>query len=291
MTFLPARPVALALWRHTNTVNDDHTMGRCNNRRVQQAAQASRNTPSRARFSKPLPSKKKAGRGKGRGDKGANGGGRGGGRQAHASVIDKLSKRVESRQVTAAKRSRRGPLSGVDVSRLDEITLSGESIQLITRLLTDLNVIMESTEPNDEATEDDTAGDQVIVENYEDSEDDIDDDAIFDEQIHFAGKCGYFEYEDDVEEDVEPTRAITDVIDDEPCDGDDDDESEKDSDDRVRQSPLFVHLTTQLSFSEAHVERACLAIENWHIHEASDALDSDQLALAMDWLCLHLTDE
>ena len=74
---------------------------------------------------------------------------------------------------------------------------------------------------------------------------------------------------------------------------------------------LFVHLTTELSFRDADAERAVRALdvfglagfgasdedgeinENEAIHTISakkdpNELDSDQLGLAMDWLCLHL---
>ena len=299
-------------------------MGRCNNRRTQQAAQASRSTPARARFSKPPPSKKKAntGRGgKGRGDN--NNGGRGGGRgndrgsgranNNHAAVIHKISNRVQAKKVGATTKTIRrsnGPLSGVDISKLDEIKLSEASIQLVTKLLTDLNV-MESTESRNEEKKE-----EFEVDDENDSVDDaffdqqewtkaVDEDAIFDEQQRFsATNAGYSEYEEDFEEDYlddQPMKAIDDDTVDDSESNIDDEKSENDSNDFVRESPLFKHLTTQFSFSGSHIERACRAIENWQIPSnatmsaatstPSDGLDNDQLALAMDWLCLHLTDD
>lgn len=298
-------------------------MGRCNNRRVQQAALASRNTPSRARFSKPPPSKKKAGRGgKGRGRGAGRGGGRNNNNNAssgressgrHAAVIGKISQRVQeksSQQQPVRRSTAAGPLSGVDIMKLDEITLSDASIQVVTKLLTDLNV-MESTETSVEEKMDDSGvdvdEDDSIFDDQQrfarmDDDPSEDNDAIFDEQQRYAATSGgYAEYEDDAEEayvDDEPIIG--------PTEEDEEDSSVSDSendDDQVRESPLFVHLTTQLSFSEVHVERACRAIENWQVPvnattskevttgSSSDALDNDQLALAMDWLCLHLTDD
>lgn len=302
-------------------------MGRCNNRRVQQAAQASRSTPARARFSKPPPSKKKAGRGgKGRGDNSnGRGSGRGNGRGSgrnnnnHAAVIHKISNRVQAKSkvgaITKSMRQSDGPLSGVDISKLDEITLSDASIQLVTKLLTDLNV-MESTESHIEEKKEefevDDENDSVDETSFDQQHgvavhDHADEDAIFDEQLRFSGTdAAYSEYDEDFEEDYldeQPMKAIDRENGD---DGDSeskisDEESENDSNDFVRDSPLFKHLTTQFSFSNSQVERACRAIENWQVPSnktmsaatstPSDGLDNDQLALAMDWLCLHLADD
>lgn len=149
----------------------------------------------------------------------------------------------------------------------------------MTKLLTDLNV-MESTEPKDDTRKE---------EDYD--EVDNNGNMIVDQQQQFAKSSGYSEYENDVESDLDdsiPIAVITEYEDDE---GHDYGESEQ-----VRHTPLFLHLTAQLSFSEENAERACHAIENWQVpasrtdaNQTLDALD-DQLALAMDWLCLHLTD-
>lgn len=207
-------------------------------------------------------------------------------------------------------------MSGVDIAKLDAITLSDASIQLVTKLLTDLNV-MESTleEEKKEATvseKEDVQEDDAIFDEQarfaamqEEEEEDVDDDAIFDEQQRFAVTSGYAEYEDDVEEDYldgEPVNqgGATTALENESYNDVVENDSDDDNDE-IRESPLFLHLTTQLSFSEAHVERACRAIENWQVPTANTSkddtvksnnalLDNDELALAMDWLCLHLTD-
>ena len=128
-------------------------MGRCNNRRTQQAAAELRNTPSRARFSSGPPKKNK-----GKAKSGGSGGGRGGrGGAATAAVVEKLSKRVEQKQSTSSStetsitttattatkiitKRYRHPLANVDISKLDELVVPEESLQEVMKLLSDLNV-------------------------------------------------------------------------------------------------------------------------------------------------------
>ena len=205
-------------------------MGRCNNRRVQQAAQASRNKPSRARFSKPPPSsKKKAGQGNNNKGRGGRGGGntsstgRSNTDRQHAATIDKISKRLQdkNRQVSIRRSGEHDPLRGVDISKLNEITLSDASIQLVTKLLRDLNV-MDSLDNEDEKEEveerlidetDDAISDEQ-QQFAEDDENDVDNDSIFDEQQRFSGmNAGYSEYENDFEDDLmdpEPEKGTAD---------------------------------------------------------------------------------
>jgi len=143
-------------------------MGRCNNRRVQQAAAERNAVPSRARFSKGPPKKNK-GRGGGRGGRGGRGGS-----AADATkkkVISKITQRVEAKSRDAggisgvisgagvsksgagtsattriiSKRPRRHPLEGVDTSKFDEIRLSEESLRIVTNLLTTLGVVEDRT--------------------------------------------------------------------------------------------------------------------------------------------------
>jgi len=156
-------------------------MGRCNNRRVQQAAAERNSVPSRARFSKGPP-KKNRGRGGGRGGRGGGRGGRGGGSAAadaaKKSVISKITKRVEAKSRDAggisgvissaggkssssggggttriiSKRPKRHPLEGVDVTKFDEIKLSEESLLLVTNLLTTLGVVEDRNASNESAS-------------------------------------------------------------------------------------------------------------------------------------------
>eukprot|EP00804_Cyclotella_cryptica_P008661 CCRYP_020114-RE/>CCRYP_020114-RE protein AED:0.18 eAED:0.18 QI:30/0.83/0.71/1/0.83/0.85/7/67/1794 len=137
-------------------------MGRCNNRRTQERAAQERNVPSRARFSKGPP-KRNAGRGGGGRDNNINNNGRGGGRggrsgrsgrsAANEAVVQKLQDRAKQQrrdtggisiassqqQATASTNNvakmTRHPLDGIDVSKLDVITLSPESIAIVERLL------------------------------------------------------------------------------------------------------------------------------------------------------------
>ena len=95
---------------------------------------------------------------------------------------------------------------------------------------------------------------------------------------------------------------------------DGDSEDGANDDDAIREAPLYLHLTTELSFAENHALQAVRVLEGWKaagIEGASagsddekkaknsdaqnlgvsDELDSDQLGLALDWLCLHLDDD
>ncbi len=151
-------------------------MGRYNNKRTQAAAQAARNTPSRARFSKGPPNK--GGRGgknnnrkerepppkpKSRGIGGGasnrpSGRGRRGNPQTTARVIDKIQNRVggkagESTQSTAAVSTAAPPsastgnrsidiaLKNLDKSKLDVVAVSKETQNLIADLLRELGVV------------------------------------------------------------------------------------------------------------------------------------------------------
>jgi len=140
-------------------------MGRCNNRRTRERAQALQNTPARARFS----------------NNNNNSGGRGGNnnkkkrggpaasqqqQQTKKNVVHRIANRVSgggdangsgggsgsggtTRQLSSSTSSGdRNPFKNNPdlISRLDEITLSDESIRLAYRLLRDLNVVVDDDE-------------------------------------------------------------------------------------------------------------------------------------------------
>jgi hypothetical protein len=290
-----------------------------NSKRAQQATAASRNTSARARFSKPPPNKKKGGRGGGRSSGGGRGGrGRGGrgngsgntvndgstnggrGRgnnnnnnnnnnknasdATRANVISKISKRVEGKSKSLVASKSKHPLAGLDKSKFDEVTLTDESIQLVTQLLTDLNV-MEGHQSKSIVNADGDAdanandGDGNEDDGKKNGNDHVhNDESKYDHEFHQAS------------EDV-PTIDET--------------------------SPLFLHLTMQLSFSSHHAKRACHAIHKWSIslpngmpaantnlnpnintnsnsssNTSNNQTESvDEIGLAMDWLCLHLTED
>lgn len=140
-------------------------MGRCNNRRAQERAVQERNVPSRARFSKGPPNKNagRAGGGRDNNNSNNNSSGRGGGRggrggrsgrgSANDAVVQKLQDRAKQHRkeiggITIANshqqatgstknvaRMKRHPFDGVDISKLDVITLSPESVAIVERLL------------------------------------------------------------------------------------------------------------------------------------------------------------
>ena len=271
-----------------------------NSKRAQAAGAASRNTASRARFSKPPPNKKKGGRGGGRGGKGGRGGrsgdsggrggrsgdfggrgsgrgngkgsGRGGGsgrsaasNASRANVIDKLSKRVQGKvnDKSDISKQKKHPLAGIDKSKLDEVTLSEELVQIVTKLLTDLNVMESSAESTSS--------------NLGKMQDTLVDETSTDDNGNSI-PSGSMNTEDIRGGDVEQEQK-------DDCNPD----SGKDS-------PLFLHLTKQFSFSAKHATRACDAIQNWSLPTSDDKVleedgSTDELGDAIDWLCLHLTEE
>ena len=330
-------------------------MGRMNNRRTQAAAEALKHTPSRARFSKGPPSKKSTGgRGRGRGgdattNSTAAGAGRGGrgGASGRGSVIDKISKRVEQNKSgsggafglspsqsygvstsTTTLRKKRHPLDGIDIARLDEVKLSEESVQLVTKLLQDLNVV-ESEKPilvdTDSETDDLDEDFENYMGDYERDNDDDDDendneDCDYDEPTMASlttGSGNYVEYEDDYEE-TDESYINDGTANDEDITTYQDNattlrrtakasepkvDNNNNNNSALRESPLFQHLTTKLSFAEEQALRACRGIEGWNLttnptsdpttggQAAASSVDSERLALAMDWLCLHLSDQ
>jgi len=128
----------------------------------------------------------------------------------------------------------------------------------------------------------------VDQDNYYDNEgnetgDDQDDDDDDDEND---------EYDDQDEEEEDDQQQQED-------DDDDDDENQKKKKEEevMESNTTFIYLTERLSFSRTDARRACVAIEDWEA--ISDNLkkkgggegkkkDDDKVALAMDWLCLHL---
>lgn len=328
-------------------------MGRCNNRRVQQAAANARNTPARARFSKapgPPPSKRnnsnnKAGRGVGGGGASKNSNNNKNQssveQQRRNDVVHKISSRVENKTTTAATAARRtasrsSPLAGVNVSKLDELTLPPKSIALITRLLQDLNVVVTNgdDEGSDSTTDEEQQGDQGVSvsgnendDNDVESENDIDDNPrLFssDPAPGNGGFGGYEEYENDEDEAYDATTTSAEYyagggthLDNEPeWEGSNSNETKRSAgavlDPALRSDHVFLYLTTQLSFTEAQAQRACLAVQTWSPANSVAAQDEaancttgkknnspssssstsrqERLSHVMDWLCLHLSE-
>eukprot|EP00980_Cylindrotheca_fusiformis_P025412 scaffold13655_cov52-Cylindrotheca_fusiformis.AAC.1 len=105
-------------------------MGRYNNKRTQAAAEALKNTPSRARFSKGPPRRNtKSNNNKKPSNNNKNGGGGGRGRNtsttaATARVIDKIQNRQQQQQQNKPRvASTEEALKLVDKSKYDEIKL------------------------------------------------------------------------------------------------------------------------------------------------------------------------
>lgn len=220
-----------------------------NNRRAQERAAASQNTPSRARFSKGPP-KKNAGRG-GRGGRHRRGDAAD---RTKASVVNKITQRVQQKRVLGSSGTavrKRHPLDGIDIAKLDEVTLSDESIQLVTKLLRDLKVMESDDSPNSYDAE----------EKDEDEILDDDDDESGQPERPTSGAGGYTEYKEDVDDFDEGYMQGATVEDD--VDAEDNAPTKPSVDDQLQKSPLFQHLTFKLSFTEGHATRACRGIETW----------------------------
>lgn len=323
-------------------------MGRCNNRRAQERAAQDRTVPSRARFSKGPP-KKTSGRGGGRGSSNGGRGGRDGGRgrgrgggRANESVIQKLQDRAQQqradiggisvvkKQTTEVNHVRRKkhPLDGIDVSKLDVITLSQESVAIVERLLRAYNIWEERDD--EEADEEKKSEEQFEYDVSSIAEQDIEDadggrkhEAIVQDDVDgllekdsngysftllhgdddFDEYCG--DYED--EPDYSCSRDNDMIVDhiagsSTPSENDqginlneDKEKSKNDADEEVESSPLFIHLTQHYSFQKESVIRALNAShkrlsmsKNTNIDSQSSDADGILLEMAMDWLSLHL---
>jgi hypothetical protein len=160
-------------------------MGRCNNQRTQAAAEALRNTPARARFSKRPPSSS-SGRGRGRGRHNNNhplSSNVPSDHQQNSVVVNRTNKMIPAHLAVAAGQKiitqRLKPSSTIvpttavvttshgitshkkhhgisNLQNLDTITLSESSIQLMFQLLRDLHVVVvhELPQPNDDDDDD-----------------------------------------------------------------------------------------------------------------------------------------
>lgn len=313
-------------------------MGRCNNRRAQERAAQDRNTPSRARFSKGPP-KKNTGRG-GRGGGRDGRGGRGGGAAAaNEAVVQKLQDRAKAQRAdiggisivkkqtagSSSLKRRKHPLDGIDVSKLDVITLAPESVAIVERLLRAYNVwdgddaeekksdeqygAYEVSEAVAGESEQDINDDMQVEENDIDAEiaeNDLDghDFALLHGDDSYDDYCG--DYED--EPDFQCSRSLDMLIDnrnrsdslnesDEELDSG---ESEKEDDghEELVDSPLSRHLTHHYSFQQHNVIQALkashkrLSLSKLNNPELQDKPATDDegvlLEMAMDWLSLHL---
>jgi hypothetical protein len=271
-------------------------MGRMNNAKSQANAEATKHQASRARFSKPPPKKNggKGGRGggkggggrgdggrgdggrggsEGRGDGGRGGGrdggrgGRGGGRgptKATASVVRKIAERVQDGNQGSKKKAggANNPLADIDKSRLEELTLSEDSANLITQLLKDLNVMGDSTgRLSQNKDESDDAG------AYYDADDDD------------ADESWYGDDEDVGNSNHNSQNGVGDSV--------------VMVDEAMQRDPIFCHLTMQLSFSKQDAARAVQQAPagNATVTATGSTFDRTKLTNAFDWLCLHLTEK
>lgn len=319
-------------------------MGRCNNRRAQERAAQERNVPSRARFSKGPP--KKNGRGGGRGGRGGRGGGRGdgdgrdnnyggrgggGGRGGRGrggrtptndAVVQKIQNRVARQSqdiggisVVSKRKRKSNPLAGVDVSKLDTVALSAESVKVVERLLKAYNVWEEAESDNDDDND-------SIEEKKNDNDDDIvklqpaqnltcdalptlkaGEEDLYDDY--------YGDYDDEPSEQCQSqefTNRGEDIMYDSNSDQGDSGKEEGGDTDEFSDTPSFLHLTQHYSFRQqdvilalsASTKRIRLSKKDNEVndktvdHESksnnSAKEDGIILEMTMDWLSLHLNE-
>ena len=339
-------------------------MGRYNNRRTQAQAEAMKNTPSRARFSKGPPRKnqnKKRSNNSSSSSTDVNNNNKPNNNnknQASQRVIDKIQNRVNNQNQQSSTSSSSSSVSRVatteqalkhlDKSKLDELKLPPDILENISNLLEELGVKEKynrkrtGSNTNNQPTrsnETTTIVDETAPhEDDDDNFDDLGDIDMFLQQQEVAGNDGedehdndndptnlpsqaYQEYDDDYDDEHQnfggPTmRGIVGVDepeeplmekDDEEKEEDDDGEDETNNFDDVQDIPAFVHMTERLSFPPHQAARACRALGSWNVlkqdEEESDnkaassssnnqrKKDNEMIGLAIDWLCLHLTEE
>ena len=293
-------------------------MGRYNNKRTQAAAAEMRNTPSRARFSKGPPRRNKK---RGKPTTTTENKNKNGRNQAvNARVIEKLQNRQQQLSSSTPKQrvaTTEEALSFVDKSKFDKITLPKDMEADIDELLQMFGI--KETEASKEEEKSTLHEDEIVDEDqHELSENTIEqssnDDVLMEHHsIRRSDERNteYNEYDDDVDEETYDETApvlpglITDETD---WDGEvdttpipDDGQEEQDDDgggeegdlpEHVKNSPVFLHLTQRLSFSDKDASRACIAIEDWGaVVDGETSKPSERVGLAMDWLCLHLTED
>ena len=320
------------------------SMGKYNNKRTQAAAQALRNTPARSRFSKGPPNKNGRGGGRGRGRSNNDNGGRGG-RGGNTSktttttsrVIDKIQHRVDPQYSTTTSTSgthqsnnnnvatTEQALKYLDKSKLDKITISLDTQNVISQLLQDFGilnaqVIKDSLDDDDVENDDQFVDEDDDDEAYYDDDDENDADAVLVEKSQarqIRSSIVENDYDEDEYEgnDVDTYRRwndgeLVDYVDDEADDDDENNDAvnlEEAANDVVdyTDNKVYKYLAQQLSFTADQAVRACAAMEGWEgmaaINKTSDddekkfkkgtSNEDTQLELALDWLCLHLTQE
>ncbi|KAL3944482.1 MAG: hypothetical protein SGBAC_001459 [Bacillariaceae sp.] len=250
---------------------------------------------------------------------------------ATARVIDKIQNRQQeaSQQTKQRVATTEEALGYLDKSKFDKVTLPADILEVITNLLENLGV-KESTrtkrkdthvEEGKEIEMNEDEEDQLLIDNDNMTKDvsealDIESEEINRRRKGAVSNVGYTEYDDDVDEEAyyqsvgpinggntEEAEWEGDIVGANEGDQESFNKGEVKEDEipaRVQKEAAFIYLTQRLSFSEANACRACLAIENWDIHDDDDKKDdeaksppkksNETISLVMDWLCLHLSE-
>jgi len=312
-------------------------MGRCNNRRAQERAAQQRNVPSRARFSKGPPKSGRSGGGRnsdgGRDHGGRGRGGRGGVRTAptNDAVVQKIQDRVARQRQDiggisiVSKMKKSHPLAGVDLSKLDTVALSAESVAIVERLLKAYNIWEQNNGYGDDCVDGDDS-EEKTNDNDDGSIEESHDLSNYNTNTTYdafptleAGEEDlYDEYHGDYDDEPgeqcrsqEITREEVNERDEDMYDSNSDQGDDGMGDaitvEEFSNTPSFLHLTQHYSFKEqdvilalnASTKRMRLSKKNSEVNDDNDREkkknntakdDGIILEMAMDWLSLHLNE-
>jgi len=263
-------------------------MGRCNNRRRQQQALEERNVSARSRFSNWRPPNKRGrGRGRGRGkDKDNERAKTTDRRQSQqlqinrANVVEKIYKATQEKKKVFNRTNglESNFLKNIDLSKVDEVKLPAEAEKTIMNILVDFGVIEKNS----------------IVDNVSDQDtfsvvdDDYDDEYATSAAVHSSAFPSDLKDEEVEVEESEDDEVIDDNV--------SNNTSKKFVSD---EKDVLSYLTSYRSFQRIDAESAIYRVRNgWGSKhkESSPKSDTDgmsmleRLTLALDWLCLHLSE-
>lgn len=247
-----------------------------------------------------------------------------------ARVIDKIASRQQQQKPQERVATREEALKYANKSEYDEIILPKDILDLINNLLESLGVkeSKDGKTKQNEARNNDNLDEDDSIEDQRSPLEGASSSLLSASAVTFIPKnenvsySGYSEYDDDVNEEenefegerLQMATGLADIREDMDWEGgvDEDDRSSLASQDnengnsdiipdQIKTNADFIHLTQRYSFSEQQASRACLAIEEWDVqddgatgkagNETKHLKKSDEtFALALDWLCLHLTE-
>ena len=217
-----------------------------------------------------------------------------------------LVAQAKQQATTASALSFRNPLARVDISKLEQLTLSDDSMALITKLLQDLDVVVVNNDDDDDSSSTTDAPRETLKQKQQQQQENNNNnhkeatsttssqerDDFVDTTTTPTGasitatltNTGYEEYEEDgddeyLAETTTTTAGTTAAVVVESLSQDSEETAWDGSDNEdeaqdwmsIRNDPVFVHLTQRLSFSSRDAARACRAVEHWSAAAATEA--------------------